>query len=52
VTTETAARDHLTRLELKGFKTFRDLDLELRSLNVLIGANGVGKSNFISFSSA
>ena len=35
------------RIELKGFKSIRELDLELRELNVLIGANGAGKTNFI-----
>ncbi len=38
----------LKRIVLKGYKSIRDLNLEMRSLNVLIGANGVGKSNFIS----
>ena len=38
----------LNRIEMTGFKSIRDLDLELRSLNVLIGANGAGKSNFAS----
>ena len=37
----------ITRIVLEGFKSIRKLDLELRSLNVLIGANGAGKSNFI-----
>lgn len=37
-------------LTIKGFKSIRELDnLQLNSLNILIGANGVGKSNFISF---
>jgi predicted ATPase len=39
----------LKRIMLKGFKSIREMDLELRSLNVLIGANGSGKSNLISF---
>lgn len=40
----------ISNLELKGFKTIRELqDLEFRPINLLIGANGVGKSNFISF---
>jgi predicted ATPase len=39
----------LKRLVLKGFKSIREMDLELRPLNVLIGANGAGKSNLISF---
>jgi predicted ATPase len=39
----------LNRLTIRGFKSIRELeDLELRSLNILIGANGAGKSNFIS----
>ena len=38
----------LDRIRIKGFKSVRDVDLELGSLNVLIGANGAGKTNFIS----
>jgi len=37
----------LDRIKISGFKSIRELDLELRPLNVLIGANGAGKSNFI-----
>ena len=38
----------LKRLTIRGFKSIRALeDFELRDLNVLIGANGAGKSNFI-----
>ncbi len=39
----------LKRLRLEGFKSIREMDLELRPLNVLIGANGAGKSNLVSF---
>lgn len=40
----------LEKLTIQGFKSIRALEgLELRRLNVLIGANGAGKSNFISF---
>jgi predicted ATPase len=39
----------LTKITLEGYKSFRKLELELRPLNVLVGANGVGKSNLISF---
>lgn len=40
----------LSRMVLCGFKSIRDCDLTLNNgLNVLIGANGAGKSNFISF---
>lgn len=37
----------LDRLLIRGFKSIRGADLDLRSLNVLIGANGAGKSNLI-----
>ncbi len=37
----------LKKIILKGFKSIRTLELELRPLNVLIGSNGAGKSNFI-----
>lgn len=37
----------LERIQVEGFKSIRELDLELRPLNVLIGANGSGKTNFI-----
>jgi len=40
----------IDRITLKGFKSIRSLeDFPLRSLNILIGANGAGKSNFVSF---
>jgi predicted ATPase len=39
----------LQRLTLNGFKSIKAMDLELRPLNILIGANGTGKSNLISF---
>lgn len=42
-------QNHLSRIVLKGFKSIRGCDLELKELNVLIGANGSGKSNFIVF---
>ena len=42
--------DTIKRLTIEGFKSIRKLeDFELRSLNVLIGANGAGKSNFVEF---
>ncbi|WP_295387672.1 AAA family ATPase [uncultured Thiodictyon sp.] len=38
----------LDKITVAGFKSIRSLDnFELRNLNVLIGANGAGKSNFI-----
>jgi len=38
----------LTQIKIKGYKSIRDMSLDLGSLNILIGANGAGKSNFIS----
>lgn len=37
----------LEKIQIEGFKSIRKMVLELRPLNVLIGANGAGKSNFI-----
>lgn len=40
----------IERLTIEGFKSIRKLaDFELRPLNVLIGSNGAGKSNFVGF---
>lgn len=40
----------IDKLTIQGFKSIRSLDkLQLKNLNVLIGANGVGKSNFVSY---
>jgi len=41
--------EKLRGLTIKGFRSLRDLELSLEDLTVLIGANGSGKSNFISF---
>ncbi len=42
--------DPLDKITIKGFKSIRDLtDFKLTNLNVLIGSNGAGKSNFIDF---
>lgn len=40
--------DNLSHIKIKGFKSIKELDLEMKPINVLIGANGAGKSNFIS----
>lgn len=37
----------LDRIQVENFKSIRSLDLALNALNVFIGANGSGKSNFI-----
>lgn len=36
-----------TRLKLQGYRCLADVDLELRPLNVFIGANGSGKSSLL-----
>lgn len=39
----------LDSIKIEGYKSIKDLDLDLKPINILIGANGVGKTNFISF---
>lgn len=39
----------LDKIIIKGYKSISDTKLELTNLNVLVGCNGAGKSNFISF---
>src|SRR5260221_4751017 len=42
--------NRLTRLQLRGFKSIENLaGLDFRPLNVIIGANGAGKSNLVAF---
>ena len=41
--------DQLSSLLIEGYKSIEHCELQMGSLNVLIGANGAGKSNFISF---
>lgn len=41
--------NQLSRIILNGYKSIAACDIELGKLNVLIGANGAGKSNFIGF---
>lgn len=45
-----STKNPIKHLTIKGFKSIRNLEkLHLDSLNVLIGANGAGKSNFVSY---
>lgn len=40
----------INTLTIEGYKSIRSLkDFKLNKLNILIGANGAGKSNFIGF---
>lgn len=38
---------HVRSIEVAGFASIRHAEIELRDLNVLIGANGAGKSNVV-----
>ena len=39
----------LNSITIRGYRSIKEATLELRAINVLIGANGAGKSNLISF---
>ena len=36
-------------IEIKGYKSIKNQKIDFKNINILIGANGSGKSNFISF---
>ena len=38
----------LSRIVIRGFKSIQNCDIELNRINIMIGSNGAGKSNFIS----
>ncbi|OSP51664.1 chromosome segregation protein SMC [Aeromonas hydrophila] len=46
---DVTSSDQLSRIVIDGYKSISHCDLKMGSLNVLIGANGAGKSNFIGF---
>lgn len=37
----------IQRLQLRNFRSFRDVDIELRPLNIVVGANASGKTNLV-----
>ncbi|MGL6098170.1 MAG: AAA family ATPase, partial [Fusobacteriaceae bacterium] len=39
----------IEKIYIENYKSIKKLDVELSMINILIGANGAGKSNFISF---
>lgn len=39
----------MNKIDISGYKSIKDLSLKLQPINILIGANGSGKSNFLSF---
>ena len=47
--TSAGAMKQLSDLHIEGFRSIRKADIPMRPLNVLIGANGAGKSNLIDF---
>ena len=40
--------NQLSRIKIYNYKSIKECNLELRDINILIGSNGAGKSNFIS----
>ena len=40
---------NLNSLKIEGYKSIKSLEIEFSNINIIIGANGVGKSNFINF---
>ena len=40
-------KKRLNKIKIKNFKSIREAEIDLNSLNIFIGGNGVGKSNFI-----
>lgn len=41
-------KDQLSRITISGYKSIKQCDISFGKINVLIGSNGAGKSNFIS----
>ena len=39
----------ISNIKIDNYKSIRNLDLEMNSINILIGSNGAGKSNFVGF---
>jgi len=39
----------ITQIQIQNYKSIQRMELDLRPINILIGSNGVGKSNFVSF---
>ncbi len=48
---EILERSYITNIKLKGYKSIRDLEIDLfPDFNIIIGKNGSGKTNFLNFS--
>ena len=40
--------NYINRILISGYRSFKECDLDLRDINVLIGSNGAGKTNLLS----
>lgn len=38
----------ITKIKIRGYKSIKDQEITLSPINLFIGGNGVGKSNFVS----
>ena len=38
----------ITKIEISGYKSIKSLVMDLKPINILLGGNGAGKSNFVS----
>lgn len=48
--TETSPQAYINKVHLKGYKSIRDLEIDFKpGLNIIIGPNGSGKTNFLEF---
>ena len=45
---ENSSGSRIDRISIQGFRSIKSCDIRLGGINILIGANGAGKSNFIS----
>ena len=41
--------EHISQLQLQGYKSIKDLNIKFENINIFIGGNGAGKSNLLSF---
>lgn len=46
---EKKTMDKLAKVAIKGYKSFRDAEIQFSNITALLGANGAGKSNLVSF---
>lgn len=47
---ETPEQAYISKVHLKGYKSIRDLEIDFKpGLNIIIGPNGSGKTNFLEF---